>query len=62
MTYSNDGRVIGDLGRLVLLGRGRGLLNSQVLHIATSKDDVFVDLIGGCYLLFRVTLSALCTE
>lgn len=58
-THTTDnGWVIGHR-RLVLLGRSRTLLNAQILHIATSKDDEVVDLVGRGDLLGGVTLSAL---
>lgn len=44
-TYSDNGRVIGDLGRIGLVrGAGR-LLDSQILHIAATEDNIIVDLV-----------------
>lgn len=45
--------------RLILLGRSRTLLDAQILHVATSKDDEVVDLIGRGDLLRGVALSTL---
>lgn len=58
-THTTDnGWVVGHR-RLVLLGRSWALLDAQILHIATSKDDEVVDLVGGGDLLGGVALSAL---
>lgn len=58
-TYSEDGRVVGHLRRLVLLGGG-SFLDPQVLDIAASEDDVLVDLLRGLDLVYTIlaTLSA----
>lgn len=58
-THTTDnGWVIGHR-RLILLGCSWTLLNAQILHIATSKYDEVVDLIGCGDLLRGVALSAL---
>lgn len=57
-TYTDDGWVIGHR-RLVLFWRCRGLLNPQVFHIAASKHDEVVDLIGSRDFLLGIILSAL---
>lgn len=57
-TYTNDGRIIRDRGRLILFRGGGSLLNTEVLHVATSKYDIFVNLFGGCYFVCRVSSTA----
>ena len=52
-TYSNNGWIIWHWGRFLLLGCGV-LLNAQILHVATAKDDVLVDLVRAGLLLGRV--------
>lgn len=43
-TYAYNRRVVGDLGRAVLLG-GRSLLDAQILDITAAEDNVLVDLV-----------------
>ena len=45
-TYPYYGRIIGNSTRYVLLGRGWGLFDSQVFHIAPAENDVLVYLVG----------------
>lgn len=61
VTYSDDSRVIRDSWRLVLLD-ARVLLDSQVLDIASTEDDVLVDLVRGSNLLLRSTFTAFRSE
>lgn len=49
-TYANDSRIIRDGRRLRLFGSTGGLLNAQVLHVTTPKDDVLVDLFRSRHL------------
>jgi len=60
-TYTEDGGVIGDLRRLrlVLLGR---LDNGQVLDIASTEDNVVVDLVIGRDLVVWVAATAFSSE
>ena len=60
-TYTEDGGVIGDLRRLrlVLLGR---LDNGQVLDIASTEDNVVVDLVIGRDLVVWVAAAAFSSE
>jgi hypothetical protein len=60
-TYTEDGGVIGDLRRLrlVLLGR---LDNGQVLDIASTEDNVVVDLVIGRDLVVWVAATAFGAE
>ena len=60
-TYTEDGGVIGDLRRLrlVLLGR---LDNGQVLDIASTEDNVVVDLVIGRDLVVWVATTAFGAE
>lgn len=60
-TYTEDGGVIGDLRRLrlVLLGR---LDNGQVLDIASTEDNVVVDLIIGRDLVVWIAAAAFGAE
>lgn len=60
-TYTEDGGVIGDLRRLrlVLLGR---LDNGQVLDIASTEDNVVVDLVIGRDLVVWVAATAFGSE
>lgn len=60
-TYTKYGGVIGDLGGFGLCG-GWGLLNAQVLHVATAEDNVLVDAIRRGDLLIGIALAALCAE
>ena len=61
MTYTEDGGVIGDLRRLrlVLLGR---LDNGQVLDVASTEDNVVVDLVVGRDLVVWVAAAAFGSE
>jgi hypothetical protein len=59
--YSDNGWVIWHGGRLVLLD-ARGVLNSEVLHVASSEDDILVDLVRRTDLLFWPAFATLCTE
>ena len=61
ITYAKDSRIIRHFRRLGLLDRSRGL-DAEVLHIAASKDDIVVDLVGGRDLLVRVASTALGTK
>ena len=56
-TYSNDGRVIWHWGRFLLL-RLCILLNAQILHIAATEDDVFVDLVRAGLFLRGIAAAA----
>lgn len=58
-THSKYSRIIGHLGLLygLLL---RFFLNSQILHIATAENDIFVDVVGWRYFIFWI--SPFCTE
>lgn len=60
-TYTEDGGVIGDLRRLrlVLLGR---LDDGQVLDIASTEDNVVVDLVVGRDLVVWVAATAFSSE
>ncbi len=58
VTYSDNGRVVGDPGRLVLLGARRSF-DSEIFYIGASEDDVLVDLIGRRDLLLEAPLPAL---
>lgn len=60
-TYTNDSWVIGHGWRLVLLDAGV-LLNSKILHIASSENDVLVDLIRGRNLLLWSAFSTFGSE
>lgn len=60
MTYAHDRRVIRHLRRLALFRCGC-LDDVQLLHIAATEDDVFVDLVGAGNLLVRVAFTALGT-
>ncbi len=44
-THIDNGRVAGNCGGLVLLDSAGALLNSKILDIGTTEDDVLVDLI-----------------
>jgi len=60
-TYTEDGGVIGHLRRLrlVLLGR---LDDGQVLDIASTEDNVVVDLVVGRDLVVWVAATAFSSE
>ena len=57
ITYAKDSGIIGHLRRFVLLGRS-WRLNSEILYIAASEDDIIVDLICRGDLLVRVASPA----
>ncbi len=57
-TYANNSWVIRHGRRLVLLDVGV-ILDAKILHIASTEDDVLVDLIRGANLLFRAALPSL---
>ena len=61
MTYAKDRRIIGHLGRFILLRRS-WCLNSEVLYIAASENDIIVDLIRRRDLLVRVASPAFGTK
>jgi hypothetical protein len=44
MTYADNCRVVWHGGGLVLLDAGV-LLDSEIFHIASTEDDIFVDLV-----------------
>jgi len=47
-THPQYSRIVRYLRRLIVLGRG-WLFNPQVLHIAATEDDIFVDIIRRWY-------------
>lgn len=57
-TYTDNGRVVRNRRGLVLFGSTWALLDPQVLDIATTEDDVLIDLVRSRNLFFRVALSA----
>lgn len=61
MTYSDDGRVIRNSWRLVLLDAGV-LLDSQVLDIASTEDNVLVNLVRRRNFFIRSTFTAFRSE
>ena len=58
MTYADNGRIVGDGRRLVLLDPW-AFFDPQVFHIAASKDNVFVDLVCWGDLLLGLPLPPL---
>lgn len=59
MTYSKNSRVIKHLWRWFrFLCR---FLNSQILHISTTKDDIFVDIVGSSEFLGGVATPSFCS-
>lgn len=62
MTYAEDGRVIGDSRPLILLSRNRSFFDAQVLHIATTKHNILVDLVRRCNLFLWILLASFGTE
>lgn len=60
-TYANNCGIVGHSGRVVLL-HARVFLDTEILHVAASKDDILVDLVGRANLLFRTAFSSLGSE
>lgn len=60
-THADDGWVIRNSRGLVLLD-ARVVLDSQVLHITASEDDVLVHLVGGRNLFVWPAFTAFCSE
>lgn len=61
MTYSNNGRIIGHGRSFCLLEAGM-LFDSQILHIAATKDNILVDLVRGSYLFCWPASASFCAE
>ena len=61
MSYPKDSRVIGHRRRRCRLRLFRRVLDSQILHVATSKYNVLVDVV--CRWNFVISIApAFCTE
>lgn len=61
-THTNNRRVIRHgWGRFVLFDAGM-LFDPEIFHVASSKDDVFIDLVGRCNLILGTTASSFGSE
>lgn len=60
ITHTDNGWILGHSWRWLGLLHAGMFFDAQVLHIAATEDDVLVNLIGRCYLLFRAAFAALC--
>ena len=60
-TYAENCGIIGHR-RLVLLGSRRTGLDTEVLYIAATENDILVDLVGGGHFLIGIALATLSSE
>ncbi len=60
-TYPKNSRVVWNLGRLWRLVLFRRLFNPQILHIATSEDNVFIDTFRRRDFIQVIATATFCT-
>lgn len=60
-TYADNGRVIRHSRRLALLD-ARVVLDAEILYIASTKDNVLVDLVGRADLIIGTPFATFCSK